>query len=180
MNPLHALRSITVRDARLSRFLALALVALPTLGHAASCIPFLPPADWNSTLTLVTMNRNGVASYVESAVIHTTAAATGHARRTRLVTTNGTGSPGEAVPQVFSDRTSQFVVGFVQHFLAQRADQVSVEITLEASPQVVFTLATWGNATASFRVSCTAGGVMHGSTADVDYLLFLKPIAPVL
>ena len=113
------------------------------------------------------MNRNGIGSYVESGMAHRDAIPN-LGRRARLVSSN---AATESALQFFSDRPSP---QSSQRFGASNPDQVKVEVTLEASPQVTFTLASHGNVKAVFRTTCSSGGVIHGSTRDVDYLLFLK------
>jgi hypothetical protein len=149
------------------------LAALSQPASAGTCLPFLPAPNAVVSLTLVTMNKNGVASFAESQVARREGAVPNTGRPPRLVTRAG--SPAvEPTPQVFSDRLNGFLKTPVQRFDASQADDLVVEVTLEASPQVTVTLASWGNAKASFRATCSPGGVMHGSTADVDYLLFLR------
>jgi hypothetical protein len=144
----------------------LGLVGIPSLSSAESCTAFLPKDNEIISLELVTMNKNAAASYVKSEMRYGRGNPDlGHPPR---VTTIGT------APQVFSDRNNKFFASPIQYFDAMSPDNVTVEITLEESPQVTLTLASWGNAKATFRATCSGGGVMHGSTPDVDYLLFVK------
>jgi hypothetical protein len=152
--------------------LLFALLLVPAVSSANSCLPFLPAQGEIVSVTLVTMNKNGVASFVESGMAYRTAAIPNTGRGARLVSNSG-GSGIENAPQVFSDRDVPNQTPR-QHFDVRQADHVTIQITLEQSPQVTVTLATHNNAKATFRATCSAGGVMHGSTSDVDYLLFVK------
>jgi hypothetical protein len=129
------------------------LLACPVF--AQDCRPFLPPSNAVVTLQMVSMNKNGVSSYVTSDRLMSRAGGTGLA----------------SVKQQFSDRLGP---SKVQPFAVQQPDQVTVSISVAAAPQVVITLLSWGDAKATFTVSCAPSGVMHGSTSDNDYLLFLR------
>lgn len=154
---------------------ALALVFTSTTSFAEPCLSRLPAdVEGGAAVTLVTMNKNSVASYAQSGMAYRSGIP-GTGRPARLI--SNAGAPGSTTtPQVFSDRPNAIFKSPVQHFDAQRADQIAVELTLEQSPQVTITLASWGNVKAVFRVTCSASGVMHGSTADVDYLLILNRV----
>lgn len=144
---------------------------LPALAWAQSCAPFLPAPNSIATVVLVSMNRNGVASHVESPVAYRAGAAQ-LGRPARLVTGAG-GAAAETAPQVFSDRTSPAGVQ-AQRFDAGKADRVHLAVTLEASPEVTLTLSSWGGVKTAFRATCSPAGVLHGNGGDVDYLLFIK------
>jgi hypothetical protein len=142
--------------------LSMALVGVPA--HADSCLPFL---KFNSSevafLTLVTLNKKGVASYATKGATHVAAG------RTPAGGIRSEAWTISSAPQTFSDRGMP-----AQPFISSNADKVGVSVGVAASPQVTVTLESWGNAKAVFTASCSAGGVMHGSTPDVDYLLFLN------
>lgn len=148
------------------------LVVVPQASVAQSCLPYLTKqAYYNYGIQLVTLNKNGVASsssfevsYKEGIKIRPTGF--GPAQWS----TDNFFAPKDAAKQLFSDRSSG---AKSQPFDITQADLINVVITVEASPQVTVTLRTWGNTKAVFRGTCSSGGVIHGSTPDVDYLLFL-------
>jgi len=143
------------------------LLWTPRTVLAQSCMPFLGKVD-NAAYSgvMVTLNKNGVASasYVTFAFQAVGKAFLGGTPRYQFV------SPGDA-PQFFSDRTSG-----PQMFDQRRPDQIRLSITQEASPLVTVTLRSWGNQRSEFRATCSAGGVLHGSTPDVDYLLKMSTV----
>jgi len=154
------------------------LAAVPRPSVAQSCLPFLAKKD-NSVggkVQLVTLNKNGIASSSQLDVAYRAAgkSPTGGVRPPQWYTdsTSGVG-PRDTGKQLFSDRVSGPVGNNQQPFAVAKADLINVVLSVETSPQVTITLRSWGNSKATFRVTCSAGGVMHGSTADVDYLLFL-------
>ncbi len=152
------------------------LVVVPQVSVAQSCLPYLTKQDYyNYGIQLVTLNKNGVASsssfevsYKEGIKIRPIGF------RPAQWSTNNYFEPKDAAKQLFSDRTSGgFDKAKSQPFDITQADLINVVITVEASPQVTVTLRTWGNTKVVFRGTCSSGGVIHGSTPDVDYLLFL-------
>jgi len=157
------------------------VVAVPGWASAESCLPFLTqkPNSVGGTVQLVTMNKNGVASFSSFAVAYQAGgrAPGGGARPPNWHTANPV-APPDVSKQLFSDRLVD--PAGQQPFDVSKADQINVVATVEASPQVTVTLRSWGNGKATFRATCSDGGVMHGSTQDVDYLLTLTQTLPIL
>jgi hypothetical protein len=154
------------------------VVAVPGWASAESCLPFLTqkPNSVGGTVQLVTMNKHGVASFSNFAVDYQAGgrAPNGGVRPPQWRTRSSVGgAPADTSKQLFSDRISGPAGPSQQPFDVSKADEINVVISVEASPQVTVTLRTWGNSKAVFRVTCSVGGVMHGSTTDVDYLLLL-------
>ncbi len=151
------------------------LVAAPQHSIAQSCLAYLTNQEGTAgnTIRLVTLNKNGVASWSNFEVSYKAGgkSPTGGVRPASWSTYN---PPKDEAKQLFSDRYSGVGTAKTQPFDIAQADLINVIITVEASPQVTVTLRTWGNTKATFRGTCSAGGVLHGSTPDVDYLLFLS------
>jgi hypothetical protein len=153
------------------------LVAVPqTSAVAQSCLPYLTKQDrYNYGVQLVTLNKNGVASSSSSGVSYR------EGIKIRPLgfspaqwSTDNFFAPKDVAKQLFSDRASGGSdIAKIQPFDITQADLINVVITVQASPQVTVTLRTWGNTKAVFRGTCSTGGIIHGSTPDVDYLLFL-------
>ncbi len=144
----------------------------PILGFALTAALFATPAGACGSLLaahrysalragITTMNNRNVASYIPA--------------RLEYVRTQGPGRiPGhwasgpDRPHQYFSDRPTGF--GPFSH---QRTDRVSVYISDEPAPLIVLTLHNWGNATLGFRGTCSANGVIHGSSGESDILIHL-------
>jgi hypothetical protein len=158
------------------------LVATTTPAAAQSCVPFLAPDNGGARFELATLNKNGVGSWsqFEANYRPESRIPNGPRRPAQWYTYSAPtdAAPGTS-PQLFSDRVARPAPS-AQPFDASRPDLISVVVTVEASPQVTVTLRTWNNATATFRATCSAGGVLHGSTPDVDYLLFMTRVGPIL
>lgn len=144
--------------------LFLALIPAPAL--AESCLPFLTPREnvTGTSITMSTLNKNGVASFSIGSLVYRPPLT-----RPRPIPARWTSQVGAPVKQFFSDRaaTTPSEVGFDP----ARSDQLSVSISVAASPAVEIRLRSWGNAAVRFTGTCSAGGVIHGSTPDVDYLI---------
>lgn len=154
------------------------LAGFPQTSAAESCLSYLANQKLDTnTVQLVTLNKNGVASSSIFGVSYRDQGRSpaGGVRPAQWFTDNTT-EPRDVAKQLFSDRASAVGADKQQPFDIQQVDLISVIITVEASPQVTVTLRSWGNAKASFRATCSVGGVMHGSTPDVDYLLFLGQV----
>jgi hypothetical protein len=158
-------------------YLALATLAcIPSVAFSEDCLTHFPPANGITTATLSTLNKNGISSYAQATMAFRRGIP--NTGRPDKLVSNAGGSGIDTAPQVFSDRTSAFFAHFTQRFDGNKPDQITMEITHESSPLVTVTLASWSSAKASFRASCSPGGVMHGSTPDVDYLIKLTWINP--
>lgn len=144
------------------------LVLISNIAAAQDCTSFLPTTGDITTLELVSLNKNGVSSYVTSPMA-IVPGSTVHGAP--LLVTRAGDTELRIAKQEFSDRSGP---SHVQPFAIQTPDNVTVTISLDASPEVNITLLTWGNAKATFRVTCSTSGVMHGSTGDNEYLLFLR------
>jgi hypothetical protein len=153
------------------------LVTVPRGAVAQSCLPYLTKQDqYNYGVQLVTLNKNGVASSSSFGVSYKAGIKIRSIGfRPAQWSTDNFFAPKDVAKQLFSDRTSGgFDITKMQPFDITKADLINVVITVEASPQVTLTLRTWSNSKAVFRGTCSNGGVIHGSTPDVDYLLFLN------
>lgn len=132
---------------------------VPGAASAGSCLPFLQPQPSAvPSFYMATLNKNGVASY-----------ATG-----RLTLARGGPRPlprwvASGAPQLFSDRRTG--ANGAQPFSIGKADKIGLGIGISAAPAVQITLESWSGAKSNFVADCSAGGVMHGSTPDVDYLI---------
>lgn len=152
-------------------FLA-AMIASPASAMAQSCAAQLGNRGLNAnTVQLVTLNRKGVSS---SSTFGVTYRPFLKIPNGPTLTANWTNDGQTGAKQLFSDRGRPLGGHIYQPYDIHRADLISVKITSEASPLVTVTLRSWGNAKSTFRATCAANGVMHGSTHDVDYLLFLS------
>jgi hypothetical protein len=139
---------------------------IPGAAFANSCLPYLTPKD-NSTGTTVimtTLNKNGIASFSRGNVIYRE-----QLRTPRMVLPPRWSSQADAPhKQYFADRlAAPPSIGFDP----ARPDLISIWISVSAKPQVEITLRSWGNGVVRFTGACSAGGVLHGSTPDVDYLI---------
>lgn len=125
-----------------------------------------------TAMTLTTLNKKAVASFSQSHMQYYGArpSATGGRQPARWVATDYDANDRH---QLFSDRQKGAQLD-AQPFDKDQADLIGLVVTIEESPQVTVTLRSWGNVKATFRATCSAGGVMHGSTPDVDYLLVLE------
>jgi hypothetical protein len=154
------------------------LAALPQRSAAQSCLPFLTRQNENyAGVKFVSMNKNGLASWSQF-----TASYRDGKKIPNLPTRPAQwfiNYTPDVAEQLFSDRLSGPATSKQQPFAINQPDLINVVITVEKSPQVTVTLRSWGNAKAVFRGACSAGGVIHGSTPDVDYLLQLTQYAPV-
>ena len=154
------------------------LAGFPQMSWADSCLNYLANQTLNvNSVDLVTLNKKGVASSSKFGVSYRKSgkSPTGGVRPAQWFTDN-TFEPKDVAKQLFSDRASAIGTDQQQPFDIRQADLINVIITVEASPQVTVTLRTWNNTKANFRATCSGGGVMHGSTPDVDYLLFLTQV----
>jgi hypothetical protein len=131
--------------------------------RASSCLPFMPkgPAAGSFvSLSATTMNADHVVSY-----------STGVA--TPVLSADGKTEAWQTLTgQYFSDRYTGS-----QPFLNTKVDEIQIVVSIAASPKVTVTLKNWGDAQSSFTGTCTADGVMHGTTSTVEYLIGLKSIA---
>jgi hypothetical protein len=152
------------------------LGAIPQHAFAQSCLPYLTNQNLNiNSMKLVTLNKNGVASSSAFGVSYKEGRKSPSGGKPYAYwTTDNSDAPKDAAKQLFSDRLGGTGTAKNQPFDIAQADLINVIITIEASPLVTVTLRTWGNTKATFRGTCSAGGVIHGSTPDVDYLLFLN------
>lgn len=153
------------------------LAAFPQHSVAQSCLPFLTKQEnsASNTVKFVTLNKNGAASWSSFSVSYKTGgkSPTGGLRPAQWFTDNASDPKKDEAKQLFSDRATGVGTAKMQPFDIAQTDLINVLITVEASPQVTVTLRSWGNKKATFRGTCSAGGVIHGSTPDVDYLLVL-------
>lgn len=156
-----------------------ALVLLSGPSFADSCIPFIQqpkvtPEGRSTALIMTSVNKNGVASWASLNMKHADAE-----NITKCPSQikcpiylperyeTDTDFPHE---QVFSDRR---VSGSEDQFFASdNADQISITMTIEASPQVTLVLNSWNNVRENFAVTCSSDGVMHASTPDADFLFY--------
>jgi hypothetical protein len=147
------------------------LVASPQNAVAQSCLPFLTNQNQNlNIVSIVTLNKNEVASWSGSTVSYLRPTRVGQrVRPAQWVTYN----VKDGAPQLFSDRSSGVGTVKNQPFDIAQADSINVSFTIEASPLVTVTFRSRGNTKATFSGTCSVGGVIHGSTSDTDYLLFL-------
>lgn len=134
---------------------------------ADSCLPFLAQyqeqSNGSTALTMTTLNRNALVSYAVFNMSYINAFPLG--RRFNSLS---------QADVVFSDRQKGS-----QGFDVARPDKLTISVTVAASPQVTLTLNSWNNVKATFTATCTFNGIMHGSTGDVDYLLFFQYIPPI-
>lgn len=155
-------------------FLA-AMIAAPANAMAQSCTAHLANRGLNANaVQLVTLNRKGVSS---SSTFGVTYRPPIRMPQGPVLQANWTSEGQTGAKQLFSDRGRPLGGHVYQPYDIQRPDLITVKITAEASPQVTITLRSWGNVKSTFRATCAGNGVMHGSTDDVDYLLFLTQSA---
>ncbi len=157
-----------------------ALLFLSVVGSAKaadSCLPFLTGAG-SRPLTLVSLDRSGEASYVPLTALEHQSSLKIPGRANGRV---GTPQPEQwrtanpdtaATAQYFSSRMAG-----PQPFDIAKPDTLAVSITVEDSPRVSLAFRSQGMKRRKFRARCSAGGVMHGSAADADFLLLLAPAA---
>lgn len=148
-----------------------AIVLLPGLAAAQSCLPFLARKGGSvgATVQLVTLNRNGVASSSQFQAVFGAAGRTPTGTYPAQWYTDDTAPDSQrAASQLFSDRRTG---PSDQPFDVAKADRINVFIGIEESPRVKITLRSWGDGKVTFRATCTDNGVLHGSTNDVEYLL---------
>lgn len=145
------------------------LISLSGVSFADSCVHFMQSKGGANTLVMTSLNRNGVASFAMLSMNHVDAI-----RKPPIIFPEKYVTVPDAQPQYFSDR----MIGG-QRFANNHADQISVTMTVADEPQVTLTLNTWNNAKNTFNVTCTADGVMHASTPDVDYLFHFSFDLPI-
>ncbi|HEX5004693.1 MAG TPA: hypothetical protein VFV65_05215 [Gemmatimonadales bacterium] len=128
-----------------------------------------------NSAVVVTLNKNGVASYSELSVAYREA---GPAPSGGVRPPSWASNRDNPAPQLFSDRTSAPASGVMrQPFDITQSDTLGLTISVESSPNVSIVLRSWGDVRATFRGTCSAGGVIHGSTPDVDYLIYIVQAA---
>jgi hypothetical protein len=156
---------------KFSAILLAVAASFPTAALAESCAEELaarPGDDLMATVT--TMNNRGVASYSSSPLRYVPP-------RTFFGFPQGPGTwrsvPRPLAAQLFSDRMVQG-----QPFVVGRADRITMSITQEASPVIVVTLASWGNAQLTFSASCSANGIIHGTSGNSDIVIHVVPLPP--
>lgn len=156
---------MTRRRLRLFRpgLLAITLwAALPiAAARADSCVPFIPPQTPNqgTWVVLTTMNTNHVVSFASGPMEY---------RRIPLGRTGVLRSwESQSLSQTFSDRMSNAP----QPFSIARADIIGLSVSIAGSPTVVVTLVSHGNGKGTFTATCSADGILHGTTATVEYLI---------
>lgn len=154
---------------RLKALAALMALTSASPAIADSCLPFLHSKGGPNVLVMTTLNKNAVASFAYLSMLHQDAIVRPPiVRPERFVT-----SPANQA-QLFSDRTQG-----AQRFSIAKADQISLTMTVAATPQVTLVLRSWGNVSQTFPVTCTPSGGMYGSPGDVSFLfrfLFSDPI----
>lgn len=158
------------------------LLSVPQHSTAQSCLPFLKKKDLTHVAHFMTLNKNGVGSWSQFKVSYRESVrhVPGYVRPAQWYTNLDNAAKPDETRQLFSDRYSGFIRENQQPFDMVRPDLINVIISVEISPQITVTLRSWGNKKATFRATCSASGIMHGSTPDVDYLLFLKPVEPIV
>ncbi len=143
------------------------LISAPVTSMAQSCLPYLTINNTNvKRVQMVTLNRNGLGSSSRFRVTYSPS----------IEIVQGVFRPPSwsigSAKVLFSDRYGN-VGGWPQPYSIGKADNIGVHITVEASPLVTETLNSWGYVKARFRATCTASGILRGSTRDVEYLLHL-------
>jgi len=154
---------------RLQALATLIFVTSASPAIADSCLPFLHSKGGPNVLVMSTLNKNAVASFAYLYMLHQDAITGPPIFRPERFTTFPANQP-----QVFSDRTQG-----AQRFSFSKADQITLTMTVAATPQVTLVLRTWGNVSQTFPVTCTPSGGMYGPPGDVSYLfrfLFSDPI----
>lgn len=147
--------------------------SLATPAHADSCLPFLQTKGGENNLVMTTLNKNSVASFAFVTMAHQDAIAPrpglpiGRAERFVSLPANQS--------QFFSDRMRGS-----QRFSILKPDQISLTVTVAATPQVTLVLRSWGNVSQTFPVTCTPTGGMYGPPGDVSYLFRFGFGTPVL
>ena len=167
-------------------FLAsLLLIALsPVQAHANECqalLDQLQQAGDATDLTGVTLNVNGVASFISTNLRYSKGWGTSAGSRPDAYATVHEAFDAGQHAQTFSDRIRDGLpTPPQQRFDANRADDVDVFITDAETPEVTLTLRTWGNARTSFVPTCRDNFLTGHDAAGVEYVLRLTPTPPVL
>jgi hypothetical protein len=188
------------RHSPLLAVLALVALSLTTFCQAEDCQQFLhslysiDPTEDSFLLTMVTMNKKGVASFTVTRIYYMPPKRlpSGGFKPAVLASLNAN-ALGEQVPkfsfwyhdQVFSDRLSSEIMplegedaagiaGFrKQRFDMRQADHTLFEITDAPTVTVTITLKSWNNSKVSFVPTCDHG-LLIGITPDVKYVIYLK------
>jgi hypothetical protein len=147
-------------------------------------------------VTMVTLNRDDVASYTETRLYYLPAVApVGGVSRPGRFTTLAPGSQGIDQPkfdfglnvQVFSDRLvpgqpNPLAVGLPhrgrQKFDENQADSLALEITDTSPVRITVKLRSWNNTKSTFEAVCEEDGFVYGSTPDVKYILRITKWPP--
>lgn len=139
----------------------------PAAASAESCLEELaPPVNQSVMAYFTTMDTRGVTSYATAELLYMRGNnGFGIPRPGRWY-----GAPRRPIQQLFSDR---FVPGQAQPFAIGRADRIEVNITHEESPLIVLNLLSRGYVRQTFIGSCSANGIIHGTSGTVDVLIQL-------
>jgi hypothetical protein len=147
-----------------------------------------------NTVTVVTLNNKGVASYIASTVHYVPGIALEGNRRTpnRFATLTVPGEYGLDLPktdfakevQLFSNRCpdGRLIDGPLrspgggppcQPFAVNSADDLAIEMTDAPTVEVTITLRSWNNGKVTFVPRCE-DGFLIGATPDVKYIIHLQ------